>query len=51
MTYAELVGKYMRLKEELSSAYSKPLWETSRIDRLAAELAAIERVMSSRPHH
>ena len=40
MTDREIAGKYKRLREELSEAHSKPVLDTSHIERLAAELAA-----------
>jgi len=48
MEQAELEGHYERLKGELARAYSSPVWDSSRIDRLAQEMLAIERIASSR---
>lgn len=38
-----LQQEYARLRAQLAEAYSAPRWETGRIDRLADELAALER--------
>lgn len=52
MTADQLTGKYMRLRSELEQAYAEPDWSTCRgghIDRIAAELAEIERAISKAP--
>jgi len=49
MTDDQLTGKYARLRTELEAAYGEPAWSlgrTGRIDRIAAELAAIERTLA-----
>lgn len=43
MTNPVLQEEYSRLRALLAEAYSAPRWETGRIDRLADELAALER--------
>ena len=48
MTNEEMLGRFERLKKELSAAYAKPHWDASHIDRLARELAALERVLASK---
>ena len=49
MTDDQLTGKYTRLRSELAAAYAEPGWSlgrTGRIDRIAAELSAIERTLA-----
>lgn len=46
MSNGELLGKHDRLRKELAAAYAEPLWDTARIDRIASELAAVERVLA-----
>ncbi len=48
MSDEELLGKHMRLREELSAAYAKPSWDTAHINRIASELAVIERLLTSK---
>ena len=46
MTNEQLIGKYGRLRNELAAAYAEPAWHlgrTGRIDRIANDLAEIER--------
>jgi hypothetical protein len=43
MELEPLMGRYFRLKQELSIAYRARPWLGSRIDRLADDLAATER--------
>ena len=46
MTNDQLMGKYSRLREELTQAYAAPMSSTTRaglIDRLASELMDLER--------
>ena len=43
MNHRILQEEYSRLRAQLAEAYSAPRWETGRIDRLADELAALER--------
>ena len=42
MNLEQLIGRYLRLKEELGVAYSAVPWNVRRIDRLAREIAATE---------
>ena len=46
MSKRELLGKYKRLREELSAAYTEPSWETAHINRITSELAAVERLLA-----
>jgi len=48
MELEPLMGRYFRLKQELSLAYRARPWHGGRIDRLACELAATEREIGSR---
>ncbi len=48
MTNEELLGKHKRLREELSAAYAKPSWDTAHMHRITSELAAVERLLTSR---
>jgi len=46
MTNDQLIGKYTRLRQELTQAYAEPVvsaTRSGRIDRLAAELMDLER--------
>ena len=43
MELEQLMGRYFRLKQELSLAYKTQPWHSGRIDRLADDLAATER--------
>ena len=47
LTPEQLAGKRARLRLELAEAYSAPAWRVGRIDRIAEELAEIERAMAS----
>lgn len=51
MGFTELNGKYRRLRSELEEAYAAPAWNRPKIDRIADEIAATERALSSiQPH-
>jgi hypothetical protein len=43
MELESLMGRYFRLKQELSIAYRAHPWHAKMIDRLAADIAATER--------
>ena len=43
MTLEQLFGKYMRLREELSEACRAPVQQDRHIDRLADEMAIVQR--------
>jgi hypothetical protein len=47
MDLDQLMGRYFRLKQELSIAYRAQPWQSARIDRIADELAATERDIAS----
>lgn len=50
MTHDQLAGKYARLRYELDAAYAEPEWSAcriGRIDRIAGELVAVERMLVS----
>jgi len=49
MTSNQLTGKYARLRSDLEAAYAEPAWNlgrTGRIDRIANDLAAVERALA-----
>ena len=49
MTNEQLIGKYGRLRNELEAAYAEPvghLGRAGRIDRIAGDLAEIERTLA-----
>ena len=47
----QLMGRYSRLRQELSNAYGQRPWHSDRIDRLASELAATERDIAALGPH
>lgn len=47
MEFDQLTGRYIRLKQELAAAYSALPWRDGHIDRLADDLASIERQLSA----
>jgi hypothetical protein len=47
MGYAELNGTYRRLRSELDAAYARPVWNSSRIDQIAAQIVRIELALAS----
>ncbi len=47
MSIEKLMGRYFRLRQELSIAYNARPWHGARIDRIASELAATEREIAS----
>ena len=46
MSNDELLGMHERLRDELSTAYAKPSWDTPHINRITDELAAVERLLA-----
>jgi cell division FtsZ-interacting protein ZapD len=42
-----VMGRYLRLRQELSSAYQAPSWDSERIDALADQIAATEREIAA----
>ena len=49
MGLEELVGKYMRLRAELSEAYGASHWNRERVDRITDEMASVERAILKTP--
>lgn len=47
MDLDQLMGRYFRLKQELSIAYRVQPWHSGRIDRLADDLAATEKEIAA----
>lgn len=47
MHLEQLMGRYFRLKQELSMAYRQQPWHSARVDRLADDLAATEREIAA----
>ena len=47
MELEQLMGRYFRLKQELTQAYKAQPWHSGRIDRLADDLAAAEREIAA----
>jgi hypothetical protein len=50
MNLDQLMGRYFRLKQELSIAYRQQPWQSGRIDRLADDLASTELEIAERQH-
>jgi len=48
MSLELVTEEYSRLKHELACAYEARPWQSSRIDRIADQLAAVERQIISR---
>lgn len=46
MTLEQLVGRYMRLRSELSNAYEARTPNTEHVNRLSDEIAATERIIA-----
>ena len=46
MDIEQLARRYFRLKQELCDEYNSKPWRTTRINQLASELAATERLIS-----
>ena len=47
MNRDQLMGKYFRLQQALSVAYLAQPWHPERVDRLANDLAAVERQIAA----
>ena len=47
MQLEELNGKYQHLRSELDAAYSAPVWDSNRINRIAAEMIPVELALAS----
>ena len=48
MDIEQLLSHYARLRQDLHAAYGAPAWQAGKIDRLAEELARVEREIASR---
>ena len=48
MSVDQLLGKYRRLKKDLSAAYSQPQWNSALVDRLVDEIGKVEREIAIR---
>ena len=51
MGFAELNGKYQRLRSELDAAYSGPVWNSREIDEIAEQIVKIEFALASAQHN
>jgi hypothetical protein len=47
MQLDELNGKYQHLRTELDAAYAAPVWDSQRIDAIAAEMIPVELALAS----
>lgn len=47
MKMDELHGRYEYLRNELDAAYTSPVWDSERIDRIAEEMVPLERALSA----
>ena len=47
MELDELNGRYQHLRTELDAAYAEPVWDSSRINRIAEELIPVELALAS----
>jgi hypothetical protein len=47
MSSEQLAGRYLRLKQELDTAYRQEPWHPARIDRLANDLVLTERELAA----
>jgi len=47
MQLEELNGKYRDLRSELDAAYAAPVWDSNRINRIAAEMIPVELALAS----
>lgn len=50
MNIEQMMGRYQRLRQELSIAYNQQPWHSGRIDRLTLELAQVEREIGARQY-
>ena len=48
MGYAELSGRYRRLRSELDAAYA--VWNSSRIDQITEQMVEVELALASAEH-
>ena len=47
MDLEELTGRYRNLRTELDAAYAAPVWDSNRINRIAAEMIPVELALAS----
>jgi hypothetical protein len=47
MNLEQLMGRYFRLKQDLSVAYNTHPWRSDRINRLADDLSRVEREIAA----
>jgi hypothetical protein len=47
MELDELNGRYRHLRTELDAAYAEPVWDSTRINRIAEELIPVELALAS----
>ena len=47
MEQEELNGVYQRLRTELDAAYTGPVWNSARIDRIAEQIVQVEFALAS----
>lgn len=47
MNMEDLNGRYQHLRTELDAAYSAPVWDSDRINRITEELAPVELALAS----
>jgi len=47
MQLDELNGKYQHLRTELDAAYAAPVWDSQRINQIAAEMIPVELALAS----
>jgi hypothetical protein len=45
--YAELNGRYRRLRSELDAAYAVPVWNSHRIDQITEQMLEVERALAA----
>jgi hypothetical protein len=48
--FAELNGEYERLRMELDAAYSRSVWNSRTIDRIAERMARVEYALATAQH-
>jgi hypothetical protein len=46
----QLMGRYLRLRQDLEIAYKAQPWHSARINRLTNDIARTERELASRGH-
>jgi hypothetical protein len=50
MNIQQLVGRYLRLKQDLEIAYKAQPWQSAHINRLANDISRTELELASREH-